>query len=146
METISIHHANQNPSAVLAKYAAEVASLYRNGVKAGTAASMRRQRKRSLAKVCEAARKAGADRVIVGTGYDVDVDRLSFLDRGLRREVARIERAPKLNATFESSVPGLYFIGPASAMSFGPLYRFVAGTAYTSKIVSRRLAFRTSKK
>jgi hypothetical protein len=87
-----------------------------------------------------------ADRVIVGTGYDVDVDRLSFLDRGLRGEVARIEKAPKLNATFESSVLGLYFIGPASAMSFGPLYRFVAGTAYTSKIVSRRLAFRTSKK
>ena len=87
-----------------------------------------------------------ADRVIVGTGYDVDVDRLSFLDRGLRSEVARIEKAPKLNATFESSVPGLYFIGPASAMSFGPLFRFVAGTAYTSKIVSRRLAFGISKK
>ncbi len=87
-----------------------------------------------------------ADRVIVGTGYDVDVDRFGFLDRGLRRQVARIEKAPKLNVTFESSVPGLYFIGPASAMSFGPLFRFVAGTAYSSKIVSRRLASTASKK
>ena len=64
METISIHHANQNPSAVLAKYVAEAVSLYRNGVKAGTAA-VRRQRKRSLARVLRAASQAGADRVIV---------------------------------------------------------------------------------
>ncbi|MGY4234733.1 thioredoxin reductase [Bradyrhizobium sp. USDA 4449] len=87
-----------------------------------------------------------ADRVVVGTGYNVDVDRLGFLDRQLRSEIVRIEKAPKLNATFESSVPGLYFIGPASATSFGPLFRFVAGTAYSAKIVSRRLASATSTK
>ena len=86
------------------------------------------------------------DHIIAGTGYDVDVDRLRFLDRGIRSAVKRIEKAPKLNAGFESTVPGLYFIGPASAMSFGPLFRFVAGTAYTSKIVSWHLASLTSTK
>jgi FAD-dependent urate hydroxylase len=79
------------------------------------------------------------DHVIAGTGYEVDVDRLGFLDRGIRAAVERIEKAPRLNATFESTVPGVYFIGPASVMSFGPLFRFVAGTAYTSKIISQRL-------
>jgi cation diffusion facilitator CzcD-associated flavoprotein CzcO len=86
------------------------------------------------------------DDVIVGTGYDVDVDRLSFLDRQITSAVERIECAPKLSSTFESSVAGLYFIGPSSAMSFGPLFRFVAGTAHTSKTLSRRLqSLRTRK-
>jgi hypothetical protein len=80
------------------------------------------------------------DRVVVGTGYGIDVDRLDFLDPALSHAVGRIGGAPRLNAGFESSVKGLYFVGPASAMSFGPLFRFVAGTAYTSKTVSRHLA------
>jgi thioredoxin reductase len=80
------------------------------------------------------------DFVVAGTGYDVDVDRLNFLDRGIRRAVERIKKAPKLNARFESSLPGLYFIGPAAAMSFGPLFRFVAGTAYSSQIVAQQFA------
>ena len=29
--------------------------------------------------------------------------------------------APSLNPWFESSVPGLFFVGNAAAMSFGPL-------------------------
>ena len=52
-----------NNADAVAKYVAEVASLYRNGVN-GTAA-VRRQRKRSLARVLRAASQAGADRVIV---------------------------------------------------------------------------------
>ncbi len=80
------------------------------------------------------------DHVIAGTGYNIDVDRITLLDRGIRGAVERIKKAPKLNAQFESTVPGLYFIGPASAMSFGPLFRFVAGTAYSSKVVSQQLA------
>lgn len=84
------------------------------------------------------------DHVIVGTGYHVDVDRLNFLDRKICGAIDRIKKAPKLTANFESSVPGLYFIGPASAMSFGPLFRFVAGTTYTSDTVSRQLASEVS--
>ena len=62
MEFLTINNAD-----AVAKYAAEIASRYRNGVNAGAPqpAAARRQRKRSLTKVCEAARRAGADRVIV---------------------------------------------------------------------------------
>ena len=80
------------------------------------------------------------DHVIAGTGYDVDVDRLVFLDPALRAAIERLERAPRLSATFETSVPGLRIIGPASAMSFGPLFRFVAGSEYTARVVSESLA------
>jgi FAD-dependent urate hydroxylase len=80
--------------------------------------------------------------VIAGTGYDIDVGRLAFLDPTLRAAIRRLGRAPVLNATFETSVPGLGIIGPASAISFGPLFRFVAGAEYTARVVSAHLASR----
>jgi FAD-dependent urate hydroxylase len=88
-------------------------------------------------------RQLMVDHVIAGTGYDIDVERLGFLHPKLRCEIKRLERAPSLNANFETSVPGLRFIGPASAMSFGPLFRFVVGAEYTARIVSADLASRT---
>jgi FAD-dependent urate hydroxylase len=79
------------------------------------------------------------DFVIAGCGYDINVDRLCFLDPALRSEIRRIERSPKLNCSFESSVPGLTFVGSSSAMSFGPLFRFVIGAEYTARTISARL-------
>jgi hypothetical protein len=76
------------------------------------------------------------DSVVAGTGYDLNVDRLEFLDQSLRGRIARLERAPRLSATFETSVPGLRWIGPASAMSFGPLFRFVVGAEYSARVVA----------
>jgi thioredoxin reductase len=80
------------------------------------------------------------DHVIAGTGYEADVDRLPFLNPTLLAQIRRIERAPALTRHFQSSVPGLYFVGPVSAFSFGPLVRFVAGAAYTCPVVSRHIA------
>jgi hypothetical protein len=82
------------------------------------------------------------DHVVAGSGYDVDVGRIEFMDPKLRSAIQRLERAPRLNATFETSVSGLHFIGPASAMSFGPLFRFVVGAEYSARIVSAHLAAR----
>jgi hypothetical protein len=83
------------------------------------------------------------DHVIAGSGYDIDVERLEFIDRQLGCAIQRLERAPRLSANFETSVSGLHFIGPASAMSFGPLFRFVVGAEYTARVVSAHLAART---
>jgi hypothetical protein len=82
------------------------------------------------------------DHVISGSGYDIDVERLGFIEPKLRCAIERLVRAPKLNSSFETSVSGLYFIGPASAMSFGPLFRFVVGAEYTVRTVSGHLAAR----
>ena len=84
------------------------------------------------------------DHVIAGTGYDIDVERFVFLDPTLRSAIERLGRAPRLNATFETSVPGLGVIGPASAISFGPLFRFVAGSEYTARVVSAHLGSHAS--
>jgi FAD-dependent urate hydroxylase len=79
------------------------------------------------------------DRVIAGTGYDSDLGRLPYLDSVLQERILRIERAPTLSMRFESSVKGLYFVGPMSAMSFGPLFRFVAGANFTARTLARHL-------
>ncbi len=84
------------------------------------------------------------DHVIAGSGYDINVDSLQFIEPKLRCTIERLERAPKLSASFETSVPGLYVIGPASAMSFGPLFRFVVGADYTVRTVSAHLGARAS--
>ena len=85
-------------------------------------------------------REIETEHVIAGTGYEADVDRLPFLTGKLAAEICRVERAPALSRHFESSVPGLYFVGLASAFSFGPLFRFVAGAEYAIPAVARHLA------
>ncbi len=79
------------------------------------------------------------DRVVTATGYRVDVSRLSFLSDNLRSRIKVIDSAPVLSQRFESSVPGLYFTGLASAPSFGPVMRFVFGVEYTATLLARHL-------
>jgi Pyridine nucleotide-disulphide oxidoreductase len=77
------------------------------------------------------------DHVIAGTGFKVDVDRLGLLDTGLRQAIRRIKGSPRLNHRFETSVERFHLIGPASALSFGPLFRFVVGAQYTARTLAR---------
>jgi NADPH-dependent 2,4-dienoyl-CoA reductase/sulfur reductase-like enzyme len=84
--------------------------------------------------------RLAVDHLVCGTGFEVDVDRLLFLDDKVRSAIRRVEKAPALSRHFESSVKGLYFIGPASAFSFGPLLRFVAGAAYAAPALARHIA------
>ena len=79
------------------------------------------------------------DHVITATGFRTDVGRLSFLSPSLRKEVAEFERTPILTRHFESSVSGLYFIGPAAAASFGPMMRFTFGARYVAWRLTRAL-------
>lgn len=85
-------------------------------------------------------RAVDVDFVIAGTGYDVDVARLAYLDPEMVRRIHRVERSPALNIHFESSVPGLHFIGPLSFMCFGPLFRFVAGAEVAAPRLARRFS------
>ena len=84
-----------------------------------------------------------AHHVIAATGYRVDVDRLDFLDPALRAAVRRVGGSPRLGPTFDSSVPGLYFPGLPAAATFGPLQRFVCGTAFAASRIAPAVAART---
>lgn len=80
-----------------------------------------------------------ADHAIAATGYHVSMARLRLLDPAVRASLAQYEQSPALSAYFESTVPGLYFIGVAAANTFGPLMRFALGAKYTAKRLSARL-------
>jgi thioredoxin reductase len=78
-----------------------------------------------------------ADHVIFATGYQIDVNQLGFLDPVLVSKMNLIGTAPRLSQHYESSIPGLHFIGPATAPSFGPVFRFVYGTMHPARHLSR---------
>jgi thioredoxin reductase len=88
----------------------------------------------------EETRSAHFDHVIAATGYRVDITTLRILDQELRREIRLTNRSPRLSAHFESSVPGLYFVGVSAANSFGPVMRFAVGAEFTAPRIARRLA------
>lgn len=80
-----------------------------------------------------------ADHVLAATGYRVDLARVGFLGPGLRRRIRLTGGFPQLSRSFESSVPGLYFVGLPAAATFGPLMRFVCGTPFAAGRVSRAI-------
>jgi hypothetical protein len=80
------------------------------------------------------------DHVLAATGYRTDLDRLTFLDSQLRSTVHTLAGSPDVGPDFQSSAPGLYFVGPAVAPTFGPVMRFVYGAAYAARAVTRSLA------
>jgi len=79
------------------------------------------------------------DRVIAATGYKVDLDRLKILDPELRAQIDCLKNYPVVSPNFESSIPGLYFVGTTAGSSFGPLVRFACGAKLTSRRISRHL-------
>jgi hypothetical protein len=80
------------------------------------------------------------DHVIAATGYWPAVDRLAFLSPALRASMRHASGVPLLSSHFESSVRGLYVTGLATAGSFGPLMRFVAGAGFTARRIGSHLA------
>jgi NADPH-dependent 2,4-dienoyl-CoA reductase/sulfur reductase-like enzyme len=74
-----------------------------------------------------------ADHVIAATGFRADVSRLAFLDSGLRAAVRTVAGTPMVGKDYQSSVPGLYFMGPAVAPTFGPVMRFVYGADHAAR-------------
>jgi len=85
------------------------------------------------------------EHVIAATGYRPDVSRIAFLSEDLRSRIATVDGAPQLSASFETSVPGLYAIGPVAANSFGPLMRFMTGAEWVAPLVAKHLALKVSR-
>ena len=69
----------------------------------------------------------------------------TFCDPEIARALRLADRAPALDTSFQSSVPGLYFTGPVATNSFGPLLRFACGSslpraAFQAKLGALHLA------
>lgn len=81
-----------------------------------------------------------ADQVIAGTGFRIDLAKLSILSAGLAARIATVGGYPVLNRNCQSSVPGLYFAGAPAAFSLGPSARFVAGTHNFARRIAGSIA------
>jgi thioredoxin reductase len=84
-------------------------------------------------------REIQAEHVVAATGYKVDLDRLKFLSSEIRTKLKSVQRTPVLSTTFESSVPGLYFVGIAAANSFGPVMRFAFGAGFAARTLTKAI-------
>jgi len=85
------------------------------------------------------AREIVTEHIIAATGYKVDMERLTFLNPAIRSELKCVNGAPVLSSSFESSVPGLYFVGIAAANSFGPVMRFAFGAGFAAKRLTQTM-------
>lgn len=79
------------------------------------------------------------EHVLLGTGYAIDVHRYPFLSSGVLADLRTVAGSPVLTRGLESSVAGLHFTGAPAAESFGPVMRFVVGTAYTAPALAQHL-------
>jgi cation diffusion facilitator CzcD-associated flavoprotein CzcO len=77
------------------------------------------------------------DHLLLATGYRIDLARYAFLAPELVGHVRTRGGSPVLAAGFESSVPGLHFLGAPAARSFGPVFGFVCGTWASARGLTR---------
>jgi len=86
-------------------------------------------------------RELGADHVIAGTGYRWDMTRLSFFGEqmlaGLRNVPGTGSAA--VGGDYQTTIPGLYIMGPAVTPTMGPVMRFVFGSEHAATTVARQL-------
>jgi thioredoxin reductase len=85
------------------------------------------------------------DHVIAGTGFRMDMARLTFLSEEIQAGVVTRANLPLVNRAGESAVPGLYFAGALTTVSLGPGVRFISGTHQTAAQLARSVARRARK-
>jgi thioredoxin reductase len=85
-------------------------------------------------------RELAVDHVIAATGYRSDLSRLAFLGPAVTARLRTIAGTPAVGKDYQSSVPGLYFMGPGVAPTFGPVMRFVYGADHAARATAPRLA------
>ncbi len=103
-----------------------------------TVAGARQQDGKVLLNVADG--ELAADHVIAATGYRIDLTRLRFLPDTMRSSLRTVGGSAAVGPGYQSSVPGLYFIGPSVAPTMGPVMRFVFGSRHAATTVGRQLA------
>jgi thioredoxin reductase len=69
------------------------------------------------------------DRVVLATGYKIDVSKYGILDATLQQQIQTNDGYPILTTGLETTVSGLYMAGVVAERTLGPTLRFVTGTS-----------------
>ena len=99
-----------------------------------------------MARAGTAAGELTADHVIAATGYRIDLKRLGFLPDAMLSSLRTVGGSAAVGGDYQSSVSGLYFIGPSVAPTMGPVMRFVFGAEHAATTVGRHLAADSGRK
>ena len=90
----------------------------------------------SLVAVLDDAGPVTIDRVVLATGYAVDVARVEFIGRGnLGSRMATANGYPVLDAYCESTVPGLFWTSIAATQSHGPFFAFTVSARASAHLI-----------
>ena len=85
------------------------------------------------------------DRVVLATGYRVDVSRVPFLAAGnVFAGLEITDGYPVLNERMESSVPGLYFTSSCAMGDFGPFFGFTVAARTAASVIAAAVSRRGS--
>ena len=90
-------------------------------------------------------RRLTTDHVMLATGFRIDLRKLTMIHPSLLADIGAAGSVPVLNSRFESTVPGLYFVGMTALPAFGPLYRFVAGAPASARRVAHAISSQRQK-
>ncbi|PYR51758.1 MAG: hypothetical protein DMF89_04980 [Acidobacteria bacterium] len=120
-------------------------------VKAGVTVSCVEQLKNGLKLTLSSGAVETVDRVVLATGYKVDISKLGILDESLTRNLKVSDGYPVLTTGLETSVKGLYLAGVVAEKTLGPTMRFVTGTSnagprLAAAIVGERAVKRLTKR
>ncbi len=87
---------------------------------------------------------ASYDHILLSTGYRMNIAKFGVLADDIVRQVDCVDGYPRLSGGFESTVPGLHFVGASSVRSIGALMRFVAGAGYAARSVTQTVRSRAA--
>lgn len=82
------------------------------------------------------------DHVLLATGYHINIAKLGLFGRDLLAAIARHDGSPRLGRGLESSVTGLHFLGANAVKSYGPVMRFIAGSPFAARELTRTILAR----
>jgi thioredoxin reductase len=81
------------------------------------------------------------DRIILATGYEVHIDRLSLLANGNVLPMLETRNGfPVLDEGFQTNVPGLYITSMPATQDFGPFFAFTIAARMSAQVIGRHLA------
>lgn len=80
------------------------------------------------------------DRIVLATGYKVNIGRVPMLAGGNLLEQLQIDDgAPVLDEHLQSSVPGLFMTSMLATRDFGPFFAFTVSVRISAKLIGRAL-------
>lgn len=86
------------------------------------------------------------DKIVLATGYKVDIARLPILRGDLLERIETRNGFPVLDDHFETSVPGLFITSMPATQDFGPFFGFTISVRTSARLICERLLLNHNQK